>query len=50
MAREGHSMVKKICYGKKHMYKAILQYVTTHVAHKVRDYNFGACDYKDLLL
>ena len=40
MALEGLSTVKKICYGKEHMYKAIDPKVPTLVAHIVRDYKY----------
>ena len=38
MALAGLSTVKKICYGKEHLYNAITQKVLTSVAHIVRDY------------
>ena len=38
MALAELSTVKKICYGKEHMYKVIDPKVPTLVAHRVRDY------------
>ena len=50
MALEGLSTVKKICYGKEHMYKAIDKKVPTLVAHSSRLHNKWTCDYKEPLI